>query len=94
MYDVQHCVFKPKKMTKEQLENGTDFAWRETYSNLNILKRLAPFKHSPWLSFMLNFDMDMRINGISLLKMLCAIIPIYLFCEVNYENYFYTSCHW
>ena len=55
MYDVQHCVFKPKKMTKEQLENGTDFAWRETYSNLNILKRLAPFKHSPWLSFMLNF---------------------------------------
>jgi hypothetical protein len=42
-------------MTKEQLENGTDFAWRETYSNLNILKRLAPFKHSPWLSFMLNF---------------------------------------
>ena len=54
MYDVQHCVYKPKKMTKEQLEAGTDFAWRETYSNKNIFKRLAPFVHSPWLSIPLN----------------------------------------
>lgn len=55
MYDVQHCVFAPKLMTKEQLEAGTDRAWRETYSTSNILKRLAPFRHSPWLSLPLNF---------------------------------------
>lgn len=54
MYDVQHCVFKPKRMTKEQLEEGTDRAWRATYSTSNIMKRLAPFKDSPWLSIPLN----------------------------------------
>lgn len=54
MYDVQHCVFQPKLMTKEQLEEGTDRAWRATYSTGNIMKRLAPFKDSPWLSIPLN----------------------------------------
>lgn len=54
MYDVQHCVFTPKKMTAEQLMEGTDRAWRATYSTGNIMKRLAPFTHSPWLSVPLN----------------------------------------
>lgn len=54
MYDVQHCVYIPKRMTKEQLEAGTDHAWRATYSTGNIMKRLAPFAHSPWLSIPLN----------------------------------------
>ena len=54
MYDVQHCVYKPKKMTRRQLEEGTDRAWRMTYSTGNILKRLAPFNHSPWLSLPVN----------------------------------------
>lgn len=54
MYDVQHCVFQPKLMTKEQLEEGTDRAWRDTYTTSNIMKRLAPFTSSPWLSIPLN----------------------------------------
>lgn len=54
MYDVEHVVFMPKKMTVEQLIEGTDRAWRNTYSTGNVLKRLAPFTHSPWLSFPLN----------------------------------------
>lgn len=54
MYDVQHCVYKPKHMTKEQLEQGTDRAWRAVYSTGNIMKRLAPFRNSPWLSLPLN----------------------------------------
>lgn len=54
MYDVQHCVFRPKQMTKEQLEEGTDRAWRMTYTTAGIFKRLAPFRHSPWLSIPLN----------------------------------------
>lgn len=54
MYDVQHCVFSPKKMTKEQLEAGTERAWRAVYSTGNIMKRLSPFTHSPWLSLPLN----------------------------------------
>ena len=54
MYDVQHCVFQPKLMTKEQLEEGTDRAWRATYKTSNIMKRLAPFTNSPWLSIPIN----------------------------------------
>lgn len=54
MYDVQHCVFQPKRMTKEQLEEGTDRAWRATYKTSNIMKRLAPFTNSPWLSVPIN----------------------------------------
>ena len=54
MYDVQHCVFQPKRMTKEQLEEGTDRAWRASYSTANICRRLAPFFHSPWLSLPVN----------------------------------------
>ncbi len=54
MYDVQHCVFRPKKMTKEQLEEGTDLAWRLTYSTGNMMKRLMPLRSSPWLSIPLN----------------------------------------
>lgn len=54
MYDVEHCVFQPKKMTKEQLEAGTERAWRDTYSTSAILKRLAPFNHSPWLALPVN----------------------------------------
>lgn len=54
MYDVQHCVFQPKQMTKEQLEEGTDRAWRATYKTSNIMKRLAPFTNSPWLSVPIN----------------------------------------
>ena len=54
MYDVQHCVYQPKLMTPQELEEGTDRAWRNTYSTGSILKRLAPFKNSPWLSVPVN----------------------------------------
>lgn len=54
MYDVQHCVFYPARMTKEQLEEGTARAWEATYSLSGVAGRLAPFLHSPWLSVPLN----------------------------------------
>lgn len=54
MYDVEHCVFTPAKMTPEQLMAGITWAWKETYKADNILKRLAPYRHSPWLSLPLN----------------------------------------
>jgi hypothetical protein len=54
MYDVEHCVFKPLKMTKEELEQGIEWAWRETYRYKNIFKRLAPFTTSPYLSIPTN----------------------------------------
>ncbi|MDW7670454.1 MAG: radical SAM protein [Bacillota bacterium] len=54
MYDVEHCVYLPKKMSKERLEAGTEWAWRETYTVSSILKRLAPFTNSPWISLPVN----------------------------------------
>lgn len=54
MYDVEHCVYIPKKMTKDELEVGIEWAWRETYTFSSILKRLAPFKTSPILAFLVN----------------------------------------
>lgn len=44
MYDVEHCVYMPKNMTKEELEAGIAWAWKETYSWKNIFKRLDIFK--------------------------------------------------
>ncbi len=43
MYDVEHCVFQPKNMSFEQLYDGIEWAWRETYRVINIAKRLATF---------------------------------------------------
>ena len=54
MYDVEHCVFQPKKMTKEQLETGIEWAWRQTYSFSSIAKRLAPFRNSPLIALPVN----------------------------------------
>jgi len=54
MYDVEHCVFKPLKMTKDQLEEGITWAWRETYRFSSVFKRLAPFKNIPFISLLLN----------------------------------------
>ena len=54
MYDVEHCVFRPARMTPEQLEEGNEWAWRQTYSWKGIFKRLFPFTHSAWLSFPVN----------------------------------------
>lgn len=54
MYDVEHVVFQPRKMTPQELHDGTIRAWRETYSNAAIHQRLKPYRHSPWLSIPLN----------------------------------------
>jgi radical SAM superfamily enzyme YgiQ (UPF0313 family) len=40
LYDVEHCVFTPKNMTKEQLEEGIHRAWKGSYSIRSMLKRL------------------------------------------------------
>jgi radical SAM superfamily enzyme YgiQ (UPF0313 family) len=44
LYDGQHVVFQPKKMSVRQLQDGTEAAWKHAYSARSILKRLA---HSP-----------------------------------------------
>ena len=40
MYDVEHCVYEPKHMTKEELEEGIAWVWKQAYSWKNIFRRL------------------------------------------------------
>jgi len=39
-YNIGHAVFRPKNMTPEQLEEGTQWAWLQFYSSPSILARL------------------------------------------------------
>lgn len=41
LYDVEHVVYKPKNMTKQELEDGIKWIWKETYKISNIFKRIA-----------------------------------------------------
>lgn len=39
LYDVEHVVFRPRQMTRQELEAGIGRAWREAYSVQNIWRR-------------------------------------------------------
>lgn len=39
-YDGQHVVFQPARMSIEELERGTERAWKQAYSWRNIVRRL------------------------------------------------------
>jgi len=52
MYDVEHVVFQPKNMTVDELYEGTEWAWRETYKTSNILKRINKLSG---ISYITNF---------------------------------------
>ncbi len=44
LYDGQHVVFRPKKMSVEELQMGTEAAWKHAYSFRSIARRIL---HSP-----------------------------------------------
>ena len=41
LYDAQHVVFQPQQMTPAELQRGTEWAWKQTYSLRSIAKRLG-----------------------------------------------------
>lgn len=41
LYDGQHVVFQPARMTVAQLQGGTELAWRRAYRYRSILRRIA-----------------------------------------------------
>ena len=45
-YDMNHVVFKPKKMMPRQLQDGFNWAYKRLYGYSSIVKRLFPFKRS------------------------------------------------
>lgn len=41
LYDGQHAVFQPLRMSPAELQSGTERAWRQTYGYRSILRRLS-----------------------------------------------------
>lgn len=54
MYDVEHVVFKPAKMTPDELYEGITWAWNQTYTLPAIAKRMWPFDRAPLASAVTN----------------------------------------
>lgn len=44
-YDCRHCVVKPALLTKQEVEDGYRFLWKETYKLPAIIRRLAYIKN-------------------------------------------------
>jgi len=44
LYDAQHVVFQPKRMSVAQLQTGIEIAWKHAYSVRSIARRI---RHSP-----------------------------------------------
>jgi hypothetical protein len=47
LYDGQHVVFQPKRMSVRELQDGTEAAWKHAYSLGSIARRL-PHSPAPW----------------------------------------------
>jgi radical SAM superfamily enzyme YgiQ (UPF0313 family) len=76
LYDMNHVVFKPQRMSASQLQTGLDWAYKKLYGYPSILKRLFPFKRGPiffgvqnigfkraWAKAQLQGVKDSRIQG-------------------------------
>jgi radical SAM superfamily enzyme YgiQ (UPF0313 family) len=58
LYDVEHVVFQPKQMSPEELQEGLEWAWRQSYSWRSLSRRItgAPWSILPlWLSLNLGY---------------------------------------
>jgi radical SAM superfamily enzyme YgiQ (UPF0313 family) len=47
LYDGQHVVFRPAKLTTDELQFGTEAAWKHAYSFRSIARRIAS-SPAPW----------------------------------------------
>lgn len=54
LYDGQHAVFQPAAMSVQQLQEGTEEAWRHVYSLPSIARRLRGSPASPWVAVAAN----------------------------------------
>jgi radical SAM superfamily enzyme YgiQ (UPF0313 family) len=54
LYDAQHVVFQPARMSVEELQRGTESAWQHAYRLAAIRKRLAASPMMPLLSWAAN----------------------------------------
>jgi radical SAM superfamily enzyme YgiQ (UPF0313 family) len=57
LYDMGHVVFRPKKMTAEQLQEGHDWINRRFYSYPSMFKRFLPLRRSHQIFIPSNWGM-------------------------------------
>jgi radical SAM superfamily enzyme YgiQ (UPF0313 family) len=55
LYDGQHVVYQPARMTPDELLRGTEAAWKRTYSYAGIARRLAGSRSQLLVSIAANF---------------------------------------
>lgn len=61
LYDVQHVVFEPNKMSAKDLFEGSIWAWEETYNIRNITERIS--KAGTYLPLALVTNLGYRYYG-------------------------------
>ena len=54
LYDGQHVVFQPAGMSVQELQDGTERAWRHAYSIPSIARRLQASPASRWVALSAN----------------------------------------
>ncbi|NSX53785.1 B12-binding domain-containing radical SAM protein [Parasulfitobacter algicola] len=62
LYDGQHVVYRPSKMTGEELQDGHVWAWQNVYSRRAILKRLAKSRTQLPISILANLGYRFYAN--------------------------------
>ncbi|HTK77766.1 MAG TPA: hypothetical protein VL371_21040 [Gemmataceae bacterium] len=58
LYDVEHVVFRPKRMSPERLQDGLEWTWRQSYRWGSLAQRItgAPWSILPlWVSLNLGY---------------------------------------
>lgn len=72
LYDVEHVVFEPKRMSPERLQEGLHWSWEQSYSWGSLARRItgAPWGILPlWLSTNLGYryfarNLPKKVDGI------------------------------
>ena len=65
MYDVEHCVIKPAQMSPDKLEEGLEWAWKETYKMRSILDRIVGFDSLFFFNLPLNLGYKLYAKKLS-----------------------------
>jgi radical SAM superfamily enzyme YgiQ (UPF0313 family) len=65
LYDGQHVVFQPARMSIEELSAGTEMAWKYAYSIPGISKRLAWTNREPLISLAANLGYRFYAHNLS-----------------------------
>lgn len=61
-YNIANVVFQPRQMTRQELQDGFNWAWREFYSYRSILSRLGVNRDNLAFLYALNYAFRQRVG--------------------------------